>query len=189
MLYNSTVSQTPSMRVHLITAPVEMFVDWLYTNKLLGLNSYRDKQQSSKRYSASGELAMMAACAFAHRILASGFQKVVEREIVANFTNGPCSPSYNSISYAFKHLPPESPILKLLVDSHCRAYDETDEACNKIEPREWSRLPQDFLVGVMLRYSRIVKDPLLVHLDACDYHDHISDDEWASCKAEMKGRD
>jgi hypothetical protein len=110
-------------------------------------------------------------------------RKIIEHNIVTCLVIDEWSQHYSTIIVAFKNIPPESPILGLIVDAHCVMFDEAqDEELSK-ERQLRAQLPPKFLVNVMLRYSKIFKDRRHRKLIACDYHDHGSDIERKVCSA------
>jgi hypothetical protein len=65
------------------------------------------------------------------------------------------------------------------VDAHCRSFFDDAQAAWELDQEE--DLPQEFLVRVMCRYSRLARDQSLRQLHACDYHGHDCDDERELC--------
>ncbi|KAH7085153.1 hypothetical protein BKA63DRAFT_485128 [Paraphoma chrysanthemicola] len=162
----------------------EIFVDWLYTNTLPEDESAWD-DSGHERGSAKGtERTMIKVCALAHRLLAANFGRAVTYEVVCCFINenGDAPPYYDTIILAFEILPPMSPILQLLVDLHCLRYCSEDDSQDEIELQLRSRLPHEFLVRTMLRYSKLIKSSPTRVLEACDYHEHGSGEEREACQ-------
>lgn len=148
---------------------VEIFVEWLYTGHY---------PEDSRFYACSSrdscevypQLERVKACEFGDRFQANEFMLASEYALVDSIINE--CPWYKVIIYAFTHLPPTSPVLQAMIDSHCRTWNEmSDEEDNELELR--SKLPYNFWMGVSLRYVRIQGGRKKV-LNRCDYHRHES---------------
>jgi hypothetical protein len=163
--------------VHDYSQPVELFLEWLYTQE------YPREQRFSgftnlvygKEYRRS-QINRLKACAFGDRFMAPGFRASSESALIDAIVYGGCPPYYTSIIYAYEHLPPSSPVLQALIDRHCRSFSEQSDTNLNGELKRRSQLPHDFLVGVMLRYMRLQSGSKKKPLDRCDYHGHTSDD-------------
>jgi len=102
----------------LISPTVEIFVDWLYSQKLPGILQDWETLEldgDSQRYSA--DLRWIKGLAFADRFLARTFQQAVHNGYVDKVIGTP--PWYEVVTYAFASLPSVHPMLSLLVDTHC----------------------------------------------------------------------
>jgi hypothetical protein len=94
------------------------------------------------------------------------------------------SPSIHAIRVAFRDLPQDSPMCRLIIDFHYR-YSDPD-LYHKIA--DYDYVP--FLQAVWRRYATAsikaieanATDMLEENLKFCDYHDHNSDEERAACK-------
>lgn len=64
---------------------------------------------------------MVKACAFANRMIAPRLYKALEHKIVDEYVGGTARPYYAAVIYAFAHLPPTSPVLRVMIDAHSRA--------------------------------------------------------------------
>lgn len=160
-------------------------MDWVYTGKLfVGGLDWEDWKDLNKEdfTDAAMEHALIPLCAFLYRILASGFRKAVEHAIVDYWLGLTVSqPLYSTVISAFASLPSKSPVLRLLVDTHCDAFtEESDDDGQEKELR--TQLPNEFLVHVMLRYSDMLKERQYQELNACDYHDHQTEAERDECE-------
>jgi hypothetical protein len=84
--------------------------------------------------------------------------------------------SYTFITYAFDNLTAEKPLLKVLVDAHCRIWklemDDDAEVALK------AKLSHDVLLKVMEAYAGGAKNK---RMHSCDYHEHENDAEKAKC--------
>ena len=81
-------------------------------------------------------------------------------------------PDFETIIYAFSHLPEDDVLLESFVDEHCAYYcadfdlEHDREGCKS--------LPQEFLVRFMLRYSKSLQKPLT---DATKYLGEVYEEE------------
>ncbi|KAF2035346.1 hypothetical protein EK21DRAFT_54309, partial [Setomelanomma holmii] len=116
------------------------------------------------------QVAMVDACALADRIVSPAFDRAFRSKIVTCSVNSSKPPAYATIISAFDILPPQDPILRLLVDSHCHRYKEADDLEDEEELELRDQLPHEFLVRTMIRYSRIGSTLFLRQLKASDYH-------------------
>ena len=164
---------------------VGVFVDWLYTRKLPA----GDKQWAEKQYQPHEganchlalQIAIIKACVLADRILSPGFLRAVEYKLIDHFIVLETDASYTVIIYAFEHLRPASPVLRAMMDTYCNNFEEwMEEEYDEVNLR--AQLPHAFLVGVMLRYSKLIKSKKEVWLDRCDYHGHTTESEKKECR-------
>lgn len=107
--------------------------------------------------------------------MASAFREAAESTLIDCLVVFKRSVFYETIIYAYEHLPANNLVLQAMVDVHCRDFaEESDTELNgKLELR--SKLPHNFLVDVMLRYMRW-RNENWKPLDRCDYPRHASDD-------------
>ena len=96
---------------------------------------------------------------------------------------------YEVITYAYEHLPANSMILKAMIHSHCRLFNAESEDYINDEKNNRSKLPHDFLIGVMVRYMDITKegaskDPIL-----SDFHKHSCEKDTSACRLAYKSLD
>lgn len=165
---------------------VEVFVHWLYTQKLPNNFSAWTRNftpQPRMEYKAL-QTAMLRARVFADRFIVPSFGEIVECAILAYFVNVSCA-YYEVVIYAYKHLPADNLILKAMIDSHCFYFDADDEAEDQTNGEIDTRaiLPNSFLVGVMSRYMKIVKEGVINKLYLRDYHDYNSEEDTKACEA------
>ena len=76
------------------------------------------------------------------------------------------APYVEATKVAFENLPDGDPLLRLLVEVHCEKYKYMDEKNAEMEAQG---LPHDFLVCVMMRYSKIRVGTGQLQLDVKDY--------------------
>ena len=157
----------------------EVFLEWLYTQKL--------PRNMAHIQTAEAEIKVVKLYTLADRLLVPDLERTL---IDVVFSDKP-SPLYESIFFAFTHLPVGNPLLQLLVDKHCARWEpELDEEKETELRRD---LPSDFLLGVMDRFSKVVKElrdnGKELKLDICDYHDHKSDVERQECKEKQDPRE
>ncbi|KAF2833871.1 hypothetical protein CC86DRAFT_415861, partial [Ophiobolus disseminans] len=102
----------------------DIFVDWLYTCKCPQASDAWATKIDGRCVSYVTELTKVKCCAFGDRVLAPAFQTSAQAAIIQRFANGHELPSYETIIFAFAHLPLDSIVLTLLVDAHCQRYKE-----------------------------------------------------------------
>ena len=150
---------------------VDIILEWLYSQCY-------PKNHRFASPTIDTLLARAKACALGDHFLASSFRKASENALVDRLLYREQPPHYAAVTYAYKNLPSESPAFQAIVDAQCAWYHEgADDNCGgELERR--SQLPNDFLIGVMLRYMRLQTGKVTKNgLDRCDYHEHTSDDE------------
>ncbi|KAJ4361300.1 hypothetical protein N0V95_002002 [Ascochyta clinopodiicola] len=164
----------------------EVFVDWLYARKLPAEHTdWVEEEYDSERshqWHTAVQIAMMKAYAFADRMLSTDLRRAVYHKLVDNFVDDLDVPYYGTIIFAFQNLPPTSPVLEVLVDAHCRNFDETLDTKENGELELRTQLPNAFLVGVMLRYAKSKSEKEETTLERCDYHEHILETEKQECQ-------
>jgi hypothetical protein len=108
---------------------------------------------------------------------------VVRDSLIGDLVTG--AAYYEAVIRAFANLPAHDPILELMVNSHCHAFDEDQDNEDNGEIERRSKFPYEFLLRVMLRCGRLMKNGELARadLDPCNYHRHISDEEKELCQA------
>lgn len=154
---------------------LNIFTNWLYTQEPpVG----RDwcvvaDIQDDMRSTAMTSLLMCKAVAFGDRFMAPKFYRDVNNRLAKRFHKQP--PHYSTIIYAFENMPADRPLLKLLVDSHCRWWNlSMDEGA---EQELQTQLPHEFLLRVMRTFGKDAKKTLKI----CDYHEHETGEEKARC--------
>lgn len=165
-----------------------MFVGWLYYHELPDADTdwveYEYQNEITHQWHIAVQIAKVKACALGARLLASTFCRATEQNLIKYMVNGVDEPYYETVIYAFAHLPPSSPVLRAMIDVHCKFFLEQHD---KDEHEDWSqlmlreKLPNSFLVGVMLRYAKI-KNGTEVELNQCHYHDHTTEEERNHCQ-------
>ena len=95
---------------------------------------------------------------FADRLQCAKFKHAVHARFVREITLGSNSLCFPVINYAFANLPSEDILLKLFVDTHCRWYVAGLDVCEEIT--DLDRLPKDFLIRVMHRYSYVIAEKI-----------------------------
>jgi hypothetical protein len=111
------------------------------------------------------------------------FHREVRDSLIGDLVDG--AVYYEAVIHAFANLPARDSILELMVDSHCKDFDEDQDNEDNGEMERRSKLPHEFLLRVMLRYGRLMSDGELAQadLDPCNYHRHVSDEEREQCQA------
>lgn len=179
----------------------DVFVDWLYTQKLPEQGKYSTLDEAVGHWPRlySNETRNKTEGLIDLYIFADGHDIPKLRREVMNvlFTHLNSEdtklPYYETVVNAFPRLPERSPVRQLLIDCYCRFFEKSyddDAGAAKLDSR--SKLPTDFLVGIMLRHADIMEllrndeIELTYRLDICDYHEHASEAEREKCKEECK---
>jgi hypothetical protein len=174
---------------------VEVFANWLYTGKLPDTDEEwnREEYEYSLQWYATADLNMVKACAFAHRMFAPRLYKALEHRIVNEHVGGIGRPYYAAAIYAFAHLPPTSPVLRVMIDAQCRGLDVLGDTAGNGQLVLRPQLPNAFLVGVMVKLTELnaEKETRLENygcykhgweMKRCDYHDHATETERKECE-------
>jgi hypothetical protein len=186
---------------------VAVFVEWLYTRKIPatsdGFNDDRCPQVSDDKlwnhWYTNTQLAMLKAYTLADRMISPDLCKALEHHIIGSFIEEG-SPNYGAVIYAFTHLPPTNPILRVMIDSRCHFIGDIDDEEHNGELQLRAQLPNAFLVGVMLRLAKVNSEQFaklkrcdhgdfVGKLDACDYHDHATEKERKKCQKAASAKD
>jgi hypothetical protein len=104
---------------------------------------------------------------FADRFMSQKLKDAILEGYLCDLNDSDSSPTYRFIIHAFANLPDTDPLLRFLVDHHCRNFRRTFDDPYEIQDR--ALLPQAFLVRVMLRYSDMVAKTPKVDLCEDDY--------------------
>lgn len=153
---------------------------WLYSQNLPPTDrawlKMTEVEEVDQRRHAQSDQERIKAIVFADRFLVPGFRKAVKIDLVDRTCVYESNCCYPGIIYAFEHLRSDDPLLDFLVDVQCAFLDaERDKAYLR------SELPNEFLIRVMLRYSKVLQKPELQVLDWCSYHEHGFDEEKRVC--------
>ncbi|KAF1939763.1 hypothetical protein EJ02DRAFT_326790, partial [Clathrospora elynae] len=131
----------------------EIFVNWLYTGKLP--SKYEDwlvQLDPHLEWRMEQKLVLIKACVFGDRFLVPGFHGAVQNHIIDFFVQWGFF-CYLAIIHAFANLSSNSPVLQLLVDAHCRGFEDGNDDAENGELKRRDQLPNSFLVRIMIRYS------------------------------------
>ena len=156
---------------------VGIFVDWIYTQKLL-LSPGREDATPGEEQS-NYQIAMLKASIFSDRFLSPDFSTAVRHGFI-HALNQSQKLYCRTVIYAYANLPPEDPLLRLLEDvySHGCGFCHRDKDNDKLDD-----LPKTFLVNVMKALTEEqmhwVADSRT--LNEYDYHNHTSAEEKAKC--------
>ncbi|RYN21299.1 hypothetical protein AA0113_g5373 [Alternaria arborescens] len=157
-----------------------LFVHWLYTQELpkdmslLLQAAGTDAQLASEdsEYSHWGIL-LLKSCIFGDRFFAPDFHRLSHNVFVDGHFPGKGEPAfsaaYKTIIWSFSNLPEGNPVLSMMVDLQCLAWNAEDD--NEEEKQLLPQLPHEFLVACMLRQS-VLKTLKTTDdkLKACDYY-------------------
>lgn len=126
-------------------------------------------------------------------MLSPKLRKALEYRLIDHFITGGRLVYYETVIYSFAHLPPTSPILRAIVDTHCRFFNEKRDTEENGELGLHAQLPNAFLICVMKRFAQIHADDVEelerywssyrpLKFDRCDYHDHAKKSERKDCR-------
>lgn len=104
------------------TSKVELFLEWLYSQQYPKDHRFGAKGRSRKK-----QLARLKACAFGDRFMAPAFRAASESAFIDSMIVANRSPYYDSIVYAYEHLPSDSSVFQTLVDAHCYGFVEASD--------------------------------------------------------------
>jgi hypothetical protein len=108
---------------------------------------------------------------FADRFLTLALRRDCEHALVDMFCNRSL-PYYEVVVQAYECLPPTSLVLKAIIATHCERFDQYADNEGNGEVDRRSRLPSEFLVGVMMQYMMIKEHGLDPKPDPCQFHEH-----------------
>jgi hypothetical protein len=166
----------PGMHTYMFT--VEIFLAWVYTRHYPQHKQVCDANHLSYGDYLSYDVQMfrVKVCGFGDRFQATEFLHLSESALVDLFILHDQPPYYDVTIYAFNHLPANSPVLQILIDTHCAHWNsKSDTECNG-ELQLRSVLPSSFWIGVSLRFMRLRHDDIK-ELNRCNYHRHEADEE------------
>jgi hypothetical protein len=145
----------------MLTALVEVFVDWLYTLTLPKWNDVRAPVESNKVSKAHSyipmaqEMAWTKAYIFGDRFQSMEFKKAVHWRLLNNFIGTEHTPFPPVVVHAFANLPDNDILLKLLVDAFCLSFKPNSDTT--VESEHFKYIPHDFFSRVINRYSRVIR--------------------------------
>lgn len=183
----TSVSQLVVMneRLLLTNVAVEIFISWLYTQRLPAKYSAWLKKDEPNPGTKAVQIAMLETWVFADRFLAPELCRDCEYALIDNVCHRSL-PYYEVVISAFECLPSTSPVLKAMIAAHCERFDKDADNEDNREAKLRTQLPHDFLVGVMLQYMMIKEHGLDAMIDPCHYHDHPHSG-WGGCTVSTPG--
>jgi hypothetical protein len=162
----------------------DVFVNWLYTGKIPSTYeawAAQEAKEEAGSYIRRVDVLILQAYVVADRLVATKLLNAISNFFVD--ANVDSTPYYEIVIYAFKNIPAGRRVLALLIDTHCRYSEESDDVQLNSDLSVESQLPHDFLLRVMKRYRQTCKDRDWDRdIIACDYHEHTSEDKKAECK-------
>jgi hypothetical protein len=168
-------------------SPVRLFVHWLYTQQVPA--TFRADhwpailELEDKFYSADAIfVVLIKAYVFADRFLAIHFRQEVSEAFHVHITDHAFNGTTQLlvVKHAFAHVPPERPILQLMVDDHCHCWHEDWDSPDDIQAQQ--KMPRSFSMRVTRRLSELYQSSSLeVKKERC-YVDHALAQEKESCK-------
>ena len=175
----------------------DVFVDWLYTQKLpeQGEDSTPDEAVGPWSRLYSDETRSETDALINLYIFADGHDiPKLRREVMDVLfphlnSDDTTLPHHETVINAFSKLPERLPVRQLLIDCYCRVFKNfDDDIAGAAELDSRTKLPTDFLVGIMLRYAdvmELLRDKEIretYDLDICGYHEHVSEAERKRCE-------
>ncbi|KAH9881302.1 hypothetical protein IAQ61_000025 [Plenodomus lingam] len=159
-------------------ATFDVFTDWLYTQRLPEFYTFNNLRISEKDCVHAGQAKNIKAMILAERILAPKFRQTIMESLASDMICHGTPASYTAITTAFEQLPKENHVLRLLIHVQCAFY-RPREYDNGVADLQNIRLPNEFLVGVIMRYAEILASPQeSIDLNPLDYcYDDDEDDE------------
>ena len=157
-----------------------LFVHWLYTQELpknvssllqaTGIDAQLASEDSENTHWG---ILLLKSCIFGDRFLASDFHRLSHNVFVKWHLPGKGEPAfsaaYKTIIWSYSNLPAGNPILSMMVDLQCLAWNPEDD--NEEEKQLLSQLPHEFLVACMLRQSGLKSLKMTDDkLEACNYY-------------------
>lgn len=162
-----------------------IFLHWLYAqclpifhDEIIRFARGTPAAKGDREVCKWSHLLVLKAYVFGDRFMAQKF-KDHARNLCVNLV-GEASPFYELVIYAFPNLCADDPLLDFLVDMPCLLWDPT---CDRGEqPALRDKLPNHFLVRVMLRNFELKKQPIAIEdINLCSYHVHDSKEEREDC--------
>ncbi len=160
-------------------------MSWLYTQRLPKKYSEWTTKSLSKlrEIFLAFEMALVNACILADRFLVPGFGQLVQCLFVRYLIKD-CDVYYETIVYAYDHLPADHPILEVMADSHYLHSRGAEEASGETD--NCDALPHKFLVSLTLKYMEIMRGEVPFQINLADYHSHDSQTEEEACVEVME---
>lgn len=147
------------------------FFSWLYRKQLPDIENW-DAEFSSTGVIVSDDWFLVKLYAFGDRFEVPTFRIIVIKLTIALF-NDSSMPYYKTIICAFNNLPIHSPMLDVLVDTHCALWHKEGDA--RVEDLlTLADLPKDFLVRATKRYAAISRRGTPLKLS--DYEEKVATD-------------
>jgi hypothetical protein len=165
-------------------AAFDIFVDWLYTNKIpRTFAEWLAPEVNENSGTTRRRLGMLHLKAYviADRLGVPELRETINNNYVTR--NILVWPWYQEIIYAFSNIPSGRRILKFLVAIHCAHSERGNEYLLEGDLELRDKLPQEFLLQVMAHYQEMRAEGTWdEELRACEYHEHASDDERKNCE-------
>lgn len=172
-------------------AVFDTFVSWIYAAKLHdhGYHEFHAFGPNDLKIHPLDDdyvtTCLVQAYVLGHTLLAQSFKAECLRHLANRVIRVPKRTRYYAATYAFEHLDEEDVVLKLFVDVHCKYWTVRSREPDSTETQRRAMLPQAFLLRMTDKYAEKVQHGLRWFdeevLDPCDYHGHVTREEWMSC--------
>jgi hypothetical protein len=168
-----------------------LFVEWLYTQTLPALPpDWRRVADPLHPFSVSVKMLRLKLYVFADRFIVPLLREQLNRAIVNDYDSDcPCLEEYETITYVFNNLPPNDPILDLIVDRYFMVWRlDLDEGEDE---DAYNNLPHEFLLRFYKRVGKWRMEDLnnrhqLFNMDLCSYHEHGTETDKIQCPYKTK---
>lgn len=162
----------------------DVFVDWLYTNKI----PEDDEQWLSQKpdenrdiYDCRLNMLRLKAYVAADRLGAGNLLNAINNDYVDSKV-GYC-PWYEEVIYAFANIPPQRKIIRSMVAPHCRNSGQNDVNEFECQQKLQDGLPRDFLLQAMHYWQRMREEESWNEdFEPRNYHEHSTKDEKDDCR-------
>ena len=163
---------------------VSIFVDWVYSQKLPKKDSEWCDEEDEDTRLGKAQLARTKALVFGDRLLSPVFHKTVRDSLVKHIMQW--GTYYGAVIHAFVNFSKDHTILDLFVEMQCRMFHDSYDTVENGELELQASLPHDFLMRIIVRYSKIAELVLPEdEVEPCDYHGHVYEEEKEQCQAEV----
>lgn len=169
-------------------AAFDVFVDWLYTNKIPMSRDEWLKQtvgEDDNLYYCRESVLRLKTYVLADRLGALQLLKAVNKPYVNEYSDG--APFYEEIIYAFFNVSAGRRLLSFIVTQHCRHSETNHDDQYGWELELLGSLPHAFLLQAMKEYRRLCQEERFDEaVDVCDYHEYCSEKERNDCRQALR---
>jgi hypothetical protein len=161
---------------------VNIFVHWLYTQRLLDALSWKEWLAIIGENEDDDTVAKIKAYAIADRFMALEFQRAINNHIVDHLDRQcgymEVSRTLELAEEVFKIIPADRPILQYLVDNHCNFWRN----CCEESGSDISKLPHKFVTRAMRRLNEMLQEEQNGQTSGSRcYYEHASEADATEC--------